>query len=77
MNREVLRQVRIRGGLSMADVANELGCDQSSIHCYEVAKRQPSAEIVEQWAKAIYRLLNGRRERIESALSALEEEPTN
>ncbi|MGH7724238.1 MAG: helix-turn-helix domain-containing protein [Candidatus Eiseniibacteriota bacterium] len=76
MDREILRRARIRSGLSLADIAKELGCDQSSIHCYEVAKRQPSPETIRRWTEALHRLLDRRRVTIESALSALGEAAT-
>lgn len=47
MFNDVLRQLRIKAGMSQEELANKLGLAKSTISMYESGSREPSLEILE------------------------------
>lgn len=47
-----LKKMRLRARLTQAQLAELLGLDQTSISSYEVGRRHPTTDLLDQWAKA-------------------------
>lgn len=52
------KDIRIRAGLSQAEIANALGVDRSTIHRWEVGERRPGATAALAYGRLLSELLN-------------------